>query len=108
MNSPWGYYQYIVKETGWTMHYVLWKVSEMNIRLMMADKPAFKSKSKQKKELNDNELLAETRTETLLQDGAMDIKGDPNLILQARRQERLLKECAEGLQIVGFESPLPF
>lgn len=42
MHSPWGIIQQIVKETGWTWHYVLWQVSWVNIMLMMADRPGFR------------------------------------------------------------------
>jgi hypothetical protein len=33
----------IIKETGWSLHYVLWKVSRANILLMMADRSNVKS-----------------------------------------------------------------
>lgn len=32
----------IVKETGWTYHQVLWKVSRANIMMMLADRSEFK------------------------------------------------------------------
>ena len=38
LHSPWGSLFEIVRETGWTLHYVLWKVSRANIHLMMADR----------------------------------------------------------------------
>ncbi|WP_425628875.1 hypothetical protein [Cellulophaga lytica] len=40
----------IVKETGWTWHYILWKVTRANIMLMMADRSHFKSGEKQEQE----------------------------------------------------------
>jgi hypothetical protein len=43
MHSPWGMLYQICKETGWTWHYVLWKVSRPNLMLMMADRPNFKN-----------------------------------------------------------------
>ena len=57
MHSPWGYYGYLVKETGWTLHYILWKVSALNLRMMMADKPSFKKAAKKEPELSEEELL---------------------------------------------------
>lgn len=33
----------IVKETGWSWHYVLWKISRANILLMVADQSNVKS-----------------------------------------------------------------
>ncbi|WP_148233499.1 hypothetical protein [Pseudopedobacter saltans] len=44
MNSPFGVLFQIVKETGWTMHYILWQVSWANIMLMLADRPSFGKK----------------------------------------------------------------
>lgn len=37
LNSPWGILHQIIKETGWSLHYVLWKINRANIMLMMAD-----------------------------------------------------------------------
>lgn len=42
MHSPWGMLYQIVHETGWSLHYLLWKVSRANIMLMMADRSNFK------------------------------------------------------------------
>lgn len=42
MHSPWGVLFEIIKETGWTRHYVLWKVSRANLMLMMADRSRLK------------------------------------------------------------------
>jgi len=33
----------IISETGWSLHYVLWKVSRANILLMLADRSNVKS-----------------------------------------------------------------
>ena len=44
LNSPWGMLYQFAKETGWSMHDILWKVSRPNLLLMMADRPNFKSK----------------------------------------------------------------
>jgi hypothetical protein len=38
----------IVKETGWSWHDVLWKVSRANWMLMLADRPGFKKAKKKK------------------------------------------------------------
>lgn len=45
MHSPFGIAMQIVKETGWTLHYVLWKVSWATIMLMLADRPSLKKKT---------------------------------------------------------------
>ena len=34
----------LIKETGWTWHYVLWKVSRANLLLMIADRSDFKNR----------------------------------------------------------------
>ena len=49
MHSPWGMLHQIVSETGWTWHYILWKVSRANIMLMMADRSNFKNEKDQVK-----------------------------------------------------------
>lgn len=59
MNSPWGIEYNIIKQTGWTRHYVLWGESWINIRLMLADAPVFKNVPKQGKELEDEEDFKE-------------------------------------------------
>jgi hypothetical protein len=43
MHSPWGFLFAVIKETGWKWHYVLWKVSKLNIMLMLADQPQWKN-----------------------------------------------------------------
>ena len=35
----------ILKETGWTMHYLYWKISWINVQMMLADAPGFKKAS---------------------------------------------------------------
>lgn len=37
----------VISETGWTWHYVLWKVSRANIMLMMSDRSNVKSVKKE-------------------------------------------------------------
>jgi hypothetical protein len=45
LNSPWGMLYQFAKESGWSMHDILWKVSRANLLLMMADRPNFKKRS---------------------------------------------------------------
>lgn len=42
MHSPWGWIGALVEKTGWSLHYILWKVSRTNLMAMMADKPDVK------------------------------------------------------------------
>lgn len=49
MHSPFGIMQQVIKETGWTKHYVLWRVSWPFILMMMADRPGMKKKSEKDK-----------------------------------------------------------
>jgi len=44
----------IVKETGWSWHDVLWKVSRANIMLMMADRSHFKMIKEEDKIIKDD------------------------------------------------------
>src|SRR3546814_7744873 len=39
LNSPWGMIYTIVKDPGWTWHYVLWRVAWINVQMMLADAP---------------------------------------------------------------------
>jgi hypothetical protein len=39
LHSPWGLEYNIIEKTGWTRHYMLWKVSWLNIGMMLADAP---------------------------------------------------------------------
>lgn len=41
MNSSWGVIFQVVKETGWSWHYVLWKISWFNIQMMIKDQPSY-------------------------------------------------------------------
>lgn len=45
MNSPWGIIFNLIKETSLTYHDILWKVSWINIQMMLDDAPRFKSGS---------------------------------------------------------------
>lgn len=40
----------IVKETGWTLHYILWKINRANLYLMLADRSRFEKTEKQEKD----------------------------------------------------------
>lgn len=46
----------IVHETGWTLHYILWKVSRANLMLMMADRSNFKNIKDQVQEQSGSDL----------------------------------------------------
>ena len=56
MHSPWGILYQIIKETGWSLHYVLWKVNRTNLMLMMADR----SHVKYGKKTGDEEAIPDT------------------------------------------------
>jgi hypothetical protein len=56
MNSPFGMLYQVVKETGWTMHYILWKVSWNTIMLMLADRPSFSKAKEEVKKGNVSDL----------------------------------------------------
>ena len=53
MHSPWGLLYQIVKETGWTWHYVLWKVNRANLMLMIADRSQVKYGKKEEEAMPD-------------------------------------------------------
>jgi len=59
MHSPWGLLYQIVKETGWTWHQVLWKVSRTNMLMMMADRPNFISKKAAPEKKSGGDLAAQ-------------------------------------------------
>jgi hypothetical protein len=42
MHSPWGSLYPIIEKTGWSLNYILWKVSYANIQLIINDQPNFK------------------------------------------------------------------
>lgn len=53
LNSLWGSIWSIAEKTGWTVDYILWRVSWVNLRLMLADAPRIDySKTKEKRTLN--------------------------------------------------------
>lgn len=43
LNSPWGMIWNIVTQSGWTYHNVLWGVSWVNLRMMLADAAQYES-----------------------------------------------------------------
>lgn len=59
LNSPWGIEWMIYEKTGWTRHYVMWKVSWINIQMMLADAPRMGKKGKDSKQFvkSDKELI---------------------------------------------------
>ena len=46
MHSHWGLNFSIVKETGYTLHYLMWGISWVNLQLMLADAPSYKINGK--------------------------------------------------------------
>ncbi|QTE36029.1 hypothetical protein J3L18_23235 [Mucilaginibacter gossypii] len=46
MHSPWGINYSILKELGFTWDYLMWKISWVNVLMMLADAPRYKSKEK--------------------------------------------------------------
>lgn len=49
----------IIKETGWTRGYLLWKISWQNVRMMMEDAPRTKMVKKKKKAAAPAEMTFE-------------------------------------------------
>lgn len=49
----------IIKETGWTWHYVLWKVNRSNLQMMHADGIRLKRKKKEEAIPDTGKNLAE-------------------------------------------------
>lgn len=47
MHSPWGIIGQMCEKHGWTLEYILEKVSLANIYLLMADKPRMVKRSEQ-------------------------------------------------------------
>ena len=54
-HSLWGLIFSIARETGWHWNEVLWKVSWVNIRVMLADAPGYKKQPEVKKQLETEE-----------------------------------------------------
>ena len=56
----------IIKDTGWSWHYVLWKVNRANLYLMMADRSRFESvkqnENSEVKQLEGAEIAARIRS----------------------------------------------
>ncbi|MDO6808084.1 hypothetical protein Q4603_05675 [Zobellia galactanivorans] len=44
MHSPWGMLYQFMKETRWSLNDLLWKVTLVNLMLMMADRPNYKKR----------------------------------------------------------------
>ena len=44
-HSPFGIIWQIAAATGWSVHYILWKVSYQTLALMLADAPGYRSKN---------------------------------------------------------------
>jgi hypothetical protein len=41
LHSPWGTIWSIAAATGWTLDYILWGISWMNLEMMIADAPRY-------------------------------------------------------------------
>jgi hypothetical protein len=54
MHSPWGILGHAVRETGYTWHYLLWKISWANVMLMMADRSNFKTIKPEDRVIEEN------------------------------------------------------
>ena len=54
MNSLWGKLFNLIKETSLTWHDLLWKISWVNVSMMIADGPKY---GKPKKEIKELETL---------------------------------------------------
>lgn len=59
LHSLWGFAWAIIEKTGWSLKYVLWGISWINIQLMLADGPGVKKKNTNKKEIESDEELIE-------------------------------------------------
>lgn len=56
MHSPWGLIEQICSDKGWTMHYVMEKISWANLQMMMADKVQFVKRSEIVTKVSKEEL----------------------------------------------------
>ncbi len=50
-HSPFGSLWQIASATGWSQHYILWRVDYLTLRLMLLDQPRYVSAEEQKKEI---------------------------------------------------------
>lgn len=48
-HSPWGVLWQIATATGWSVHYILWRVNYQTLMMMLADAPRYLSKSEREK-----------------------------------------------------------
>lgn len=62
MHSPWGFLFAVASELGWTRHEILWKVSLLNLQLMLADRPGTSYVKKENKGLSFAELEAKMKS----------------------------------------------
>jgi len=49
-HSPFGFVWQIASQTGWSVHYILWKVPYSTLLLMMADAPRYVSAEELKRQ----------------------------------------------------------
>ena len=50
-HSPFGSIWQIASATGWSLHYIFWKVDYLTLRLMLLDQPRYISPDEQRKEI---------------------------------------------------------
>jgi hypothetical protein len=50
-HSPFGSIWQIASATGWSLHYILWRVDYLTLRLMLLDQPRYISAEEQEKEM---------------------------------------------------------
>ncbi|MDR2890761.1 MAG: hypothetical protein LBV18_04055 [Alistipes sp.] len=51
-HSPFGSIWQIASATGWSIHYILWRVDYLTLRLMLLDQPRYISADEQKEKIN--------------------------------------------------------
>ena len=50
-HSPFGSIWQIASATGWSLHYILWRVDYLTLRLMLLDQPRYISPEERKQEI---------------------------------------------------------
>ncbi len=50
-HSPFGSIWQIASATGWSLHYILWKVDYLTLRLMLLDQPRYISAEEQEEQI---------------------------------------------------------
>ncbi len=52
-HSPFGIIWQIASATGWSVHYILWKVNYQTLSLMLADAPRYVTAAEPKKQTTE-------------------------------------------------------